>query len=146
MKLFGGPVAWKASKQDTITTLSAEAELLALTNTAKELRSVERLFQGLKLNLGEKPFIFCDNIQTLRNVSSDAFHLQTRLRHVNIHQHWLRQEYQQGRVNAKWLRTAEMPADGLTKFLPKEKFNNFVDLLGMVNLSEEIKCLENSDN
>ena len=29
--LFGGPIAWKANKQDTITTLSTEAELLALS-------------------------------------------------------------------------------------------------------------------
>ena len=30
MKLFGGPVAWRANKQDTVTTSSTEAELLAL--------------------------------------------------------------------------------------------------------------------
>ena len=34
--LFGGPIAWRANKQDTVTTLSTEAELLALTQTAKE--------------------------------------------------------------------------------------------------------------
>jgi len=29
--LFGRPIAWKANKQDTVTTLSTEAELLALS-------------------------------------------------------------------------------------------------------------------
>src|SRR6266702_8737735 len=35
MKLFGGPIAWRANKQDTVTTSSTEAELLALSQTAK---------------------------------------------------------------------------------------------------------------
>jgi len=31
IKLFGGPIAWRANKQDTVTTSSIEAELLALS-------------------------------------------------------------------------------------------------------------------
>ena len=31
MTLFGGPIAWRANKQDTVTTSSTEAELLALS-------------------------------------------------------------------------------------------------------------------
>lgn len=34
--LHGGPIHWKASRQDTVTTSSTEAELLALSRTAKE--------------------------------------------------------------------------------------------------------------
>jgi hypothetical protein len=33
--LFGGPVAWRANKQDTVTTSSTEAELLALFTNGK---------------------------------------------------------------------------------------------------------------
>ena len=35
MKLFGGAVALRANKQDTVTILSTEAELLAISQTAK---------------------------------------------------------------------------------------------------------------
>ena len=35
-KLYGGAIAWKATKQPTVTTSSTEAELLALMTTAKE--------------------------------------------------------------------------------------------------------------
>ena len=35
-KLFGGPVDWRAGKQKTVITSSTEAELLSLTQTAKE--------------------------------------------------------------------------------------------------------------
>jgi hypothetical protein len=147
MKLFGGPVAWRASKQDTITTSSTEAELLALSSTAKELRAIERLFAGLCLTLDtEKLSIYYDNVQTLRIITADAFHLNTRLKHVDIHQHWLRQEYQEGRIDVKWMKTDDIPADGLTKFLPKDKFHKFVNQLGMVDLTEVIRELGNSGN
>lgn len=142
IRLFGGPVAWKANKQDTVTMSSTEAELLSLTNTARELYSIKRLFHGLRLQLGSDPSICCDNMQTLRIVTKEAQQLQTTLKHVDIHQHWLRQEYQEGRLHVQWVATADMPADGLTKFLPKGRFNNFVKMLGMVDLTAEITSTE----
>jgi hypothetical protein len=36
MMLFNGAILWRANKQDTVTTLSTEAELLALLQMAKE--------------------------------------------------------------------------------------------------------------
>ena len=36
-KLFGGPIAWKATKQATVTTSSTEAELLAISTASKEV-------------------------------------------------------------------------------------------------------------
>jgi len=53
MKLFGGPIAWRANKQDTVTTSSTEAELLALSQTAKEAIFVSRLFKAITLQLNE---------------------------------------------------------------------------------------------
>jgi hypothetical protein len=43
MKLFGGLIGWRANKQDTVTTLTTEAELLALAQTAKESMYVSKL-------------------------------------------------------------------------------------------------------
>ena len=47
MKLFEGPIAWRANKQDTVTTSSTEAELLALSQTAKEAIFTSRLFKAV---------------------------------------------------------------------------------------------------
>lgn len=43
--------------------------------------------------------------------------LAAKLRHVDIHNHWLRQEVQAGPLKISRVPTAEMPADGLTKAL-----------------------------
>jgi hypothetical protein len=65
MMLFNGPISWRANKQDTITTSSTEAELLALSQIAKEGIFLSRLFKALSLNLDEPLMINCDNTQTL---------------------------------------------------------------------------------
>ena len=57
--------------------------------------------------------------------------LFTRLRHVDVHQHWLRQEVAAGRVSVQWKPTNLMPADGLTKILVRQKHAKFVRQLGL---------------
>ena len=36
VSLFGGPIIWKAARQNTVTTSTTEAEMLGLSSTAKE--------------------------------------------------------------------------------------------------------------
>ena len=68
--------------------------------------------------------------------------LETRLRHVDIHQHWLRQEVQEKRLLVKWIPTSQMPADGLTKALPRQKHEEFVRQLGLTNIQARIQEAE----
>ncbi len=49
MKLFGGPVAWKALKQTCVVTLSTEAELFALTAATWEFLAAICLLKQLRL-------------------------------------------------------------------------------------------------
>jgi len=140
MMLFGGPIAWRANKQDTVTTSSTEAELLALSQTAKEAIFLSRLFKAMNLRLHEPLIIDCDNTQTLRLIKEDTARLITKLRHIDIHQHWLRQEYAERRLFFQWKPTKEMIADGLTKALPRQRFNNFVKMIGMVDIKERLKA------
>lgn len=88
--MFGGPIAWKANKQDTVTTSSTEAELLALSQTAKEAIFVSRLLKAIMLRLDEPLVVEYDNLMTLRLVTEESLKLVTKLRHMDIHSHWLR--------------------------------------------------------
>jgi hypothetical protein len=133
MKLYGGPVAWNASRQTTVTTSSTEAELLALSFVAKETVAVSRLFTGLRFHLDQSLYIWCDNKQTIRLVTSELQRLRTALRHVDIHQCWIRQEVQKGTIQVEYVATTDMAADGLTKVLPRIKFKAFIRQLGLVD-------------
>ncbi|KJZ68437.1 hypothetical protein HIM_12173 [Hirsutella minnesotensis 3608] len=135
IKLFGGPVVWKSGKQDTVTTSSTEAELLALSQASKELLAFHRLCKEITLDLESKdPAIQCDNQQTIRLLTQEMVTLVTKLRHVDIHHHWLRQEVQNGNLQVDWVPTAHMAADGLTKALQGQKFAEFQRQIGLVDL------------
>ena len=69
---FGGPIAWRANKQDTITTSSTEAELLAMSQTAKEAIFLSRILKPLTLRLDDPLTIHCDNKQTLNRRNRKA--------------------------------------------------------------------------
>jgi hypothetical protein len=131
--LFGGLIHWKASKQKTVTTSSTEAELLALTLTGKEYIWWLRHFKAINVQI-EDPTLLCDNQQTLRLLQKDTPKLITKLKHVDIHQSWLRQEVQRGHINCEWVPTSQMVADGFTKLLTPQKHANFVRLLNMVDV------------
>ena len=132
-QLFNGMIHWKATKQKTVATSSTEAELLALTITAKEYLWWTRLFQNLNLEI-ESPVIFCDNQQTLRLLKKETPKLATRLKHVDIHQCWLRQEVQCGRITVDWIESNKMIADGFTKILPAQRHRIFVQQMNLVDL------------
>src|SRR5271157_240317 len=127
MKLFSGLIGWRANKQDTVTTSTTEAELLAFAQVAKESLYVSRLLKELAVSLEDKRIrIQCDNTQTIRLVTSEISTLQIKLRHVDIHNHWLRQEVSAQRIQVEYTKSAEMTADRLTKPLAKRKWDKFL--------------------
>jgi reverse transcriptase-like protein len=54
LQLFGGIIHYKAIKQRTVTTSSTEAELLAISNTAKEYMWWIQLFKAINFDLHDK--------------------------------------------------------------------------------------------
>jgi hypothetical protein len=139
LKLFNGPIDWRSTKQKTVTTSSTEAELLALSHAAKEVIGWKRLFQAIQLNFSQDISILCDNRQTIRLLTAETPQINTKLKHIDIHNHWLRQEIANGVLQIQWVPTAEMPADGLTKALPRQRFEIFLKQLGLVDISDHIK-------
>ena len=138
-KLFGGPADWHSMKQKTVTTSSTEAELLALTYATKETIWWRRFFKHIGFNPGHELTVHCDNLQTIRLLTKENQKLATKLRHVDIHQHWLRQEVQAGRIRVNWLPTNEMPADGLTKALPRQRHEQFIKQLNLTDIRTRIQ-------
>lgn len=140
MRLFGGIVGWRANKQDTVTTSTTEAELLALAQATKEAMFTLRLIKEIGVSLDQEGVqLWCDNAQTIRLVTKDVATLQTKLRHVDIHNHWLREKVARKEVTVEYVNTKEQAADGLTKALGEPDFSRFRDQVGVVDITERIK-------
>ncbi|KAM4058204.1 reverse transcriptase (RNA-dependent DNA polymerase) [Hirsutella rhossiliensis] len=119
MTLFGGTIAWKASKQATVTT---SFRSLKGSNLLKPVVDVFTDSDPLPL------LVECDNSQTIRLLEEGA-KLSTRLRHVDIHQHWLRQECQEGRIRSRWLDQSSA----------KQKLFEFQRMIGLEDLTERLR-------
>ena len=122
-----------------MTKLSTEAELLALSHAATESIWWQQFFKEVGFDAEEKQVINCDNLQTIRLLTKSDAELNTKLRYIDIHYHWLRQEVYEERINIKWVPTANMTADGLMKALPRQKHEAFINQLNLVNIKERIK-------
>jgi hypothetical protein len=138
-QIYGGPVDWKASKLRTVTTSTTEAELLALSDAARTMQYTMRLLQHLGFRLNHEIALRCDNHQTVDLITSTNTKLHTKLKHVDIHNHWLRQEVTEGRLTIRWVSTAEMAADGLTKPLTRQNHERFVRLLRLHDIRRYIE-------
>ena len=137
--LFNGPIAWKSTRQKTVTTSTTEAELLALSHTAKELIALQRFLNDITFDPGHQVHIACDNKQTIGLMTKDHPQFTTKLKHVDIHRFWLRQEVREGHIHLEWTPTNSMSADGLTKILPRQQHEKFVKMLNLVDITDKLK-------
>ena len=136
-------IDWKATVQRTVTKSTIESELLSLSLAGSQMQEWMRFFKGISLTLNCKPTIWCDNQQTVGIVTKSRDKLHTKVKHVDIHQLWIRQEVEASQLNVVWVPTDKMPADGLTKILPKQKYREFVRQLGLVDITNRIRGMKN---
>ncbi len=137
-KLLGGLFDYSSTLQKSVTRATTEAELLGLSHAATQLYWWIRFFEAIQLDLDEDISLKCDNMQTVRLMLKESPKLVTALKHIDIHQHWLRQEVQRNNLRIDWISTGEMVADGFTKALPIQKHLAFLKNICMENVSAEM--------
>lgn len=124
-----------------MTTSTTEAEPLALSQTTREGMFISRLLRSLHVKVNNKLgiVIHCDNQQTIKLVKMEIGLLNSRLRHVDIHNHWLRQEVEKGTIRVEYVPSGDMIADGLTKVLTNTSFAAFIQQLGLVDIADRLQ-------
>jgi hypothetical protein len=82
------------------------------------------------------PNLRSDNRQAVRILTADTPELVTRLRHIDVLHHWLRQACQRNEVDVNWITNTDMTADGMTKPLLGDAFRAFLAQLGMTDIRQ----------
>jgi hypothetical protein len=127
-KLFNDMIDWKTSKQRIVIISSTEIELLTIFAAKKEMIWWNRLFEAINFRSNQRILtIQCDNMQIIRILITNK--LITKLRHVDIHKHWLRQEMTSRKIFIQWVSITKILTDELTKALPPQRHQEFVRLL-----------------
>ncbi len=89
-KLFNDMIDWAVKKQFIVSIFIIEAKLLSMLHVDKKLIWWIHLFQKLKFDSNQKIMIYNDNLQTIRFFISKILKIETKLRHVDIAQCWLK--------------------------------------------------------
>jgi hypothetical protein len=137
-KLYDDFIEWRTIKQITMTTFSIETKLLILSRIAKKTIWWRRFFESIQYDSMKKLHIRCDNRQILRVLKKEMLKLNTKLKHVDIHKHWLRQEIQTNRINVNWCSIAKMSADDFIKMLSRQKHEEFLRQLHLIDITHLI--------
>jgi hypothetical protein len=134
-KLYDNLIDWRAVKQITMTTFSIETELLILSRIAKKTIWWRRFFESIRYDSMKKLHIRCDNRQILRVLKKEMLKLDIKLKHVNIHKHWLKQEIQANRISVSWCSTTEMSIDDFIKMLSRQKHEKFLKQFHLIDIT-----------
>lgn len=117
--LAGGAVTWESKKQKVVAHSSAEAEYIALTESAKEASYLSYILEELGLFNG-KPIKIHTDSQSAQKMAEFGSH-HSRTKHIHYKYHYIKDTIQNGVVELRYLPTQDMLADVLTKPVPKPK-------------------------
>jgi hypothetical protein len=128
--LAGAPVLWKTKKQSYVALSTTEAEFTNLTPAALSAKWVAQILSECDAPQPAPLILFTDSL----NAYQTAMHPlnKARTRAIDLRYKWVIEQTQRGLVRVEHIRGVDMPADGLTKPLAREKHTTFVRLLGMV--------------
>jgi hypothetical protein len=111
----GGPVSWTSKKQTTVALSTMEAEYMAPSDAARELRAHLTFFMCVGINIAP-PVLFTDNKAAESIVKHEPDY--RRSKHIDIWYHYVRDHYERGTFNVEHIPTDEQLADISTKPLP----------------------------
>jgi hypothetical protein len=112
----GGPIAWKSKKQSIQSQSTAEAEIIAAADAAKEAMFLRMLFQDIGLIPREPTVLLEDNTAAI--MFSNGEGAPQRLRHMDIRRFALREAVYERVVRLVKVDGKANVADMLTKGLP----------------------------
>ena len=114
--MFGtGSIAWNSKQEATVALSTCKAEYMALSHTAHEAIWLREVLAGLGLKQTTIE-IKRDNQWAIAVAKNPEDH--TRMKHVAIHYHFVREKVQEQVVQVTYVPTSENVADILTKALP----------------------------
>jgi hypothetical protein len=119
-RLSGAPVSWKSRLQRVVSQSTMESEYLAIGDAAKDVLWLRSFLSELG---------YPQSTTTIHNDNMAAIHLtrhqmnfQT-TKHIAVRFHFIRDLVKENTLNVTYMKTAEMPADLLTKPVTEKIFN-----------------------
>ncbi|GBP42186.1 Retrovirus-related Pol polyprotein from transposon TNT 1-94 [Eumeta japonica] len=127
----GSAVSWESRKQRTVALSSCEAEYMALSEACREAIHLRRLEIEI-VGFCNKVILFNDSQSALKLANGHQSY--KRSKHIDVRYNFIKEVIDNEIVETKYVGTSEMPADLLTKGLPRAKHFKFMEILGLLKI------------
>ena len=128
----GCAIDWRSKMQTVVATSSMEAEYIGLCAAVKMACWLQSCMNELQLARQSKVVIGMDNQSAI--IFGEEQIVQDRSKHIDIKFHYTREQIEKGRIGLKYVPTNRLPADMLTKPLPKTPMRIFRKDLGISSI------------
>ena len=118
--LRGVPVSWKSRGQKCVTLSSTEAEFVALSEAAKEIKFVVQVLRSMKMQVKMPIVVRVDNVGAIglsKNLSTSQ-----RTKHIDVRYHFVREFVEEKMIEIVFVRSEENHADIFTKNVSGDVF------------------------
>lgn len=120
--LTGGAVSWMSQRQRIVALSTTEAEYVAASDATKEAIWICRLLESVGVNEKGPTEMRLDNQGSIKLIKNPEFHKRTK--HIDVRFHYIREIYENGQIDIKYVPFSKQLADILTKALPKSTFES----------------------
>jgi hypothetical protein len=124
-----GVFSWSSKKQQSVAQSSAKAEYVSVALATSHAIWLRRILEDIGEKQEEVVHLHCDNKSAIAVAKNPVYHSRTR--HIAIKHHFIREAIEEGEVELKFCKSEEQVVDIFTKTLPKEKFQQFREALGV---------------
>jgi hypothetical protein len=112
-------VCWSSKKQNFITISTIEAEYIAVGSCCAQLIWMRKTLKDYGYTLNHVPLL-CDNESAIKISYNPCEH--SRIKHIDIRHHFLRDHAIKGGIVISHVRTNEQLIDIFTKLLDERRF------------------------
>jgi Reverse transcriptase (RNA-dependent DNA polymerase) len=122
--LLGCPLVWKSKQQQSVTLSSSEAEYVALSEAAKEIKFIAQTVESIGIKVKYPIQVFVDNVGAIFMSENVTATKQTR--HVHTRYRFVHEEVEDGRIVVQFVKTEDNKADPYTKNVKAEVYEKCV--------------------
>jgi Reverse transcriptase (RNA-dependent DNA polymerase) len=130
VKIGSGVVTWSSKLQPIVSLSTTEAEYVAGVAAGKEICWMQNLFTELGYSAPTPATLGMDNQSAITVAKNPEHH--GRMKHLDLCYYWLRDKVEAKGISVHYVPTEDMPADLLTKALPKPQVEKLRKLMGLV--------------
>lgn len=122
-----GAIAWRSTKDKTVSTSSTDAEIKALTELIKDLLWIDLLMEELGTPLKKPITIYQDNANVI--TLAETFSINGKTRYLAKRIQFIREHIQNGFIVLIKVKSNEMVADILTAAREERDFTHLLNIL-----------------